>query len=421
MAEPKTANPDSPQSTQVDVASDARPERYDPQAIEQKWSERWAQNPELYKAEPPTSARKKYYVLEMLPYPSGALHMGHVRNYSIGDALARYMWMQGHNVLHPMGWDAFGLPAENAAIKNQTPPKQWTLQNIAAMKAQMKRLGFAYDWSTELTTCLPDYYRWNQWFFLKMFEKGLAYRKSAKVNWCPECATVLANEQVLANGCCWRHETRWSSSASWSSGSCASPTTPTNCCEAWITMPGWPERVTDQQRHWIGRSEGTLVDFKLDGEAGAAGDKITVFTTRVDTIYGATSLQLAPEHPLVADLVASDPELLEQGRRADGRAAQGQGKRRHRRHREARHFHRALRHQPVQRREGADLGGELRADGLRHRRNHVGPGARRARLRVRQEIRPRHSRGHPAAARRRRARRRAPTSRYCPSSKPTAC
>ncbi len=311
MAEPKTANPDSPQSTQVDVASDARPERYDPQAIEQKWSERWAQDPELYKAEPPTSARKKYYVLEMLPYPSGALHMGHVRNYSIGDALARYMWMQGHNVMHPMGWDAFGLPAENAAIKNQTPPKQWTLQNIAAMKAQMKRLGFAYDWSTELTTCLPDYYRWNQWFFLKMFEKGLAYRKNAKVNWCPECATVLANEQVLASGCCWRHEdtlveqrelTQWFLRI-------------TNYADELLRdldhMPGWPDRVTVQQRHWIGRSEGTLVDFKLDGEAGAAGDKITVFTTRVDTIYGATSLQLAPEHPLVADLVAGDPKLAE--------------------------------------------------------------------------------------------------------------
>ncbi len=150
--------------------------------------------------------RKKYYVLEMLPYPSGALHMGHVRNYAIGDALARYMWMQGYNVLHPMGWDSFGLPAENAAIANHTPPREWTLGNIAKMKAQMKRLGFGYDWSKEVTTCLPEYYRWNQWFFLKFFERGLAYRKKSKVNWCPKCATVLANEQVLANGCCWRHE-----------------------------------------------------------------------------------------------------------------------------------------------------------------------------------------------------------------------
>ena len=206
---------------QTDVANgDPAPssDRYDPQAIEQKWLQRWAQKPELYRSDPPapadatavstggTSARKKYYVLEMLPYPSGALHMGHVRNYSIGDALARYMWMQGYNVLHPMGWDSFGLPAENAAIANQTPPKEWTLGNIAKMKAQMKRLGFGYDWSKEVTTCLPEYYRWNQWFFLKLFERGLAYRKKSKVNWCPKCATVLANEQVLPNGCCWRHE-----------------------------------------------------------------------------------------------------------------------------------------------------------------------------------------------------------------------
>ena len=142
----------------------------------------------------------------MLPYPSGALHMGHVRNYSIGDALARYMWMQGYNVLHPMGWDAFGLPAENAAIKNKTPPREWTLHNIANMKAQMKRLGFAYDWSTEVTTCLPDYYRWNQWFFLKLFEQGLAYRKKSKVNWCPEVRDRAGQRAGAANGCCWRHE-----------------------------------------------------------------------------------------------------------------------------------------------------------------------------------------------------------------------
>ena len=161
----------------------------------------------MRRSTPPSrdSAKKKYYVLEMLPYPSGALHMGHVRNYSIGDALARYMWMNGYNVLHPMGWDSFGLPAENAAIPNNTPPREWTLRNIANMKAQMKRLGFAYDWSREVTTCLPEYYRWNQWFFLKLYEKGLAYRKKSKVNWCPKCCTVLANEQVV-NGCCWRHE-----------------------------------------------------------------------------------------------------------------------------------------------------------------------------------------------------------------------
>jgi leucyl-tRNA synthetase len=179
--------------------------RYTPAEIEAKWQARWETQPELYAAEPASSKKRKYYVLEMLPYPSGQLHMGHVRNYSIGDALARYMWMQGYNVLHPMGWDAFGLPAENAALKNNTPPRQWTLQNIAAMKRQMNRIGLSYDWRNEITTCLPDYYRWNQWFFLRMYERGLAYRKKSKVNWCPQCATVLANEQVV-NGCCWRHE-----------------------------------------------------------------------------------------------------------------------------------------------------------------------------------------------------------------------
>ena len=284
-----------------------RDERYDAQRIEQKWMERWQSNTSLYAAEV-NSTKPKYYVLEMLPYPSGALHMGHVRNYSIGDALARYMWMNGYNVLHPMGWDSFGLPAENAAIKNNTPPREWTLSNIAAMKAQMKRLGFGYDWSREVTTCLPEYYRWNQWFFLKMYEQGLAYRKKSKVNWCPKCATVLANEQVVG-GMCWRHED-----------------TPVEQreLEQWFLritkyadellrdlekLGGWPEKVRIMQENWIGRSEGTLVDFDLGGTIGPAGSTITVFTTRVDTIYGATSVQLAPEHPIVKDMTARDAGL----------------------------------------------------------------------------------------------------------------
>jgi leucyl-tRNA synthetase len=287
-----------------------RPDRYDPQSIEQKWSERWAANPDLYRAEPSSSPRKKYYVLEMLPYPSGALHMGHVRNYSIGDALARYMWMQGHNVLHPMGWDAFGLPAENAALKNNEPPREWTLANINAMKVQMKRLGFAYDWSTEVATCLPDYYRWNQWFFLKFLERGLAYRKSSKVNWCPECQTVLANEQVLPNGCCWRHETTVVEQRELEQWFLRITKYADELLDALDELPGWPEKVKTMQRNWIGRSEGALVNFRFDGLAGPAGDKITVFTTRIDTIYGATSLQLAPEHPIVTDLIANDPALL---------------------------------------------------------------------------------------------------------------
>ncbi len=287
-----------------------RDDRYDAQPIEQKWIARWQSDPSLYAAEA-HSTKPKYYVLEMLPYPSGQLHMGHVRNYSIGDALARFMWMNGYNVLHPMGWDSFGLPAENAAIKNNTPPRQWTLQNIAAMKAQMQRLGFAYDWSREVTTCLPEYYRWNQWFFLKLYEKGLAYRKKSKVNWCPQCATVLANEQVVG-GNCWRHED-----------------TPVEQreLEQWFLritkyadellrdldkLTGWPEKVRVMQQNWIGRSEGTLIDFDLGGTVGPAGSTITVFTTRIDTIYGASSIQLAPEHPIVADLAARNPELKSQ-------------------------------------------------------------------------------------------------------------
>jgi len=288
----------------------ARPDRYDPQAIEQKWAERWARDPELYRADPFTTHRKKYYVLEMLPYPSGALHMGHVRNYSIGDALARYMWMQGYNVLHPMGWDSFGLPAENAAIQNQTPPKEWTLRNIAAMKRQMNRMGFSYDWSKEVTTCLPEYYRWNQWFFLKLYERGLAYRKKSKVNWCPKCATVLANEQVLPNGCCWRHEDTLVEQRELEQWFLRITNYADELLRDLDTLPDWPEKVRTMQRNWIGRSEGALVEFKLDGVAGPAGDKISVFTTRIDTIYGATSLQLAPEHPIVTDLIANNPELL---------------------------------------------------------------------------------------------------------------
>jgi leucyl-tRNA synthetase len=287
--------------------STPRDERYDAQRIEQKWAARWLSDPTLYAAEThPT--KPKFYVLEMLPYPSGALHMGHVRNYAIGDALARYMWMNGYNVLHPMGWDSFGLPAENAAIKNNTPPREWTLRNIAAMKVQMNRLGFAYDWSREVTTCLPDYYRWNQWFFLKLYAAGLAYRKKSKVNWCPQCATVLANEQVVG-GMCWRHED-----------------TPVEQreLEQWFLritkyadellrdlekLQDWPEKVRVMQSNWIGRSAGVLVDFDLGGTVGPAGSTITVFTTRVDTIYGATSLNLAPEHPIVGDMIARDAAL----------------------------------------------------------------------------------------------------------------
>ncbi len=300
--------PETKDMTAKQTAQRPIDDRYDPHRIEAKWSARWEADPALYAAEPHTSPRKKYYVLEMLPYPSGVLHMGHVRNYAIGDALARHMWMNGHNVLHPMGWDAFGLPAENAAIKNRTHPKQWTLGNIAHMKSQMKRLGFAYDWSTEVTTCQPEYYRWNQWFFLKLYEKGLAYRKKSKVNWCPECATVLANEQVV-DGCCWRHEETKVEQRELEQWFLRTTRYAEELLRGLDQLEGWPEKVRTMQRNWIGRSEGALVDFALEGPAGPAGAKVTVFTTRIDTIFGATSIQLAPEHPLVADLTADDHHL----------------------------------------------------------------------------------------------------------------
>ena len=291
-----------------------------------KWQERWAADAETLRGGAGADCGKpKYYVLEMLPYPSGQLHMGHVRNYSIGDALARHMWMRGYNVLHPMGWDAFGLPAENAALKNNTPPREWTLANIAAMKRQFKRLGMGFDWATEVTTCLPDYYRWNQWFFLRMYEKGLAYRKKSKVNWCPECATVLANEQVI-DGCCWRHEDTMVEQRDLEQWFFRITAYAQELLDGLDKLDGWPEKVRTMQRNWIGRSEGTEVDFFLEekvdqgsgvrdqgsekqgterqgareqGSEGTRKQRIRVFTTRVDTIFGATSVQLAPEHPLV--------------------------------------------------------------------------------------------------------------------------
>ena len=287
--------------------------RYSPAEIEAKWQARWDADPTLYAAEGHDSGKPKFYCLEMLPYPSGQLHMGHVRNYSIGDALARFMWMRGYNVLHPMGWDAFGLPAENAALKNNTPPAEWTLANIAAMRRQMRRIGFSYDWATEVTTCLPEYYRWNQWFFLKMYERGLAYRKKSKVNWCPECQTVLANEQVI-DGRCWRHEDTLVEQRDLTQWFLRITEYSDELLNGLDKLEGWPEKVRTMQRNWIGRSEGTLVDFSVDGTGGGstAAEKITVFTTRVDTIFGATSVQLAPEHAVAKSFAAIDSVLTGQ-------------------------------------------------------------------------------------------------------------
>ncbi|MFA4918082.1 MAG: leucine--tRNA ligase [Thermodesulfovibrionales bacterium] len=276
-------------------------ERYDPQEVELKWQKRWAER-NLFKTEA-DPAKKKFYCLEMFPYPSGKIHMGHVRNYAIGDVIARYKRMRGFNVIHPMGWDAFGMPAENAAIKEGIHPAKWTYENIEYMKKQLNRMGLSYDWDREVTTCSPEYYKWNQWFFLKMYEKGLAYRKSSFVNWCPSCATVLANEQVI-DGACWRCDTaviqkqleQWFFRI-------------TNYAEdllrACDELKGWPEKVVLMQKNWIGKSEGLEADFRVDG----TNDKIRIFTTRADTLFGATFVCIAPAHELAEKLV-SDKKAL---------------------------------------------------------------------------------------------------------------
>jgi leucyl-tRNA synthetase len=294
---------------------------YRPQEIEAKWQRRWAESRAFEVVEDP--AKPKFYCLEMFAYPSGHAHVGHVRNYMIGDIMARTKRMRGFNVLHPFGWDAFGLPAENAAIKNNVHPETWTLDNIAHMKGQLQRIGISYAWDREVATCLPDYYRWNQWLFTRMFERGLAYRRRSNVNWCESCQTVLANEQVVDGGC-WR---------------CGTPVTQREL-EQWnlrITayadellasleaLEGWPEKVLTMQRNWIGRSEGARVKFAVvpadgaqtpfgQGESAARGEGaladqvIEVFTTRIDTIFGATFVVLAPEHPLVERFAQESPD-----------------------------------------------------------------------------------------------------------------
>jgi leucyl-tRNA synthetase len=296
---------------------------YRPQEIEKKWQARWADTRAFEVTE--DSPKPKFYCLEMFAYPSGYAHVGHVRNYMIGDIMARTMRMRGYNVLHPFGWDAFGLPAENAAIKNQTHPETWTLDNIAHMKGQLQRLGVSYAWERELATCLPDYYRWNQWLFTRMFQRGLAYRRRSTVNWCESCQTVLANEQVVDGGC-WR---------------CGTIVTQRDL-EQWFLritayadellsaldhLQGWPEKVLTMQRNWIGRSEGARVKFPI---ASAPDEHIEVFTTRIDTIYGATFVVIAPEHPLVERLAAEsgDPAAIRNAVarfRAQDRSARMQG------------------------------------------------------------------------------------------------
>jgi leucyl-tRNA synthetase len=274
---------------------------YNPQAIEAKWQKRWA-DAKLFDTEA-VPGRQKYYVLEMLPYPSGDIHMGHVRNYSIGDALARYMWMKGYNILHPIGWDAFGLPAENAAIKSQRHPSEFTFSYIDRMRGQLQRLGVSYDWRREIASCVPEYYRWNQWFFLKMYERGLAYRRKSRVNWCPECNTVLANEQVV-DGCCWRHEETRVIERELEQWFLKITAYADQLLEDMRELVRWPERVLTMQENWIGKSLGTFVDFTVS----ELEKPLRIFTTRVDTIFGCTAVFLAPEHPLVEELVAASKE-----------------------------------------------------------------------------------------------------------------
>ena len=270
--------------------------KYQHQDIEQKWQERWQRDNTFQVGE--GGDRPKYYLLEMFPYPSGRIHMGHVRNYTIGDVVARYKRMRGFNVLHPMGWDAFGMPAENAAIQHQVHPSKWTRENIAYMKGQLQQMGFSYDWSRELATCDPSYYRWEQWLFLKMLEKDLAYRKETSVNWCATCETVLANEQV-EQGCCWRcsEEVGEKHLYGWFFRTTAYAE---ELLEWTDKLPGWPPQVLTMQRNWIGKSLGAEVEFPLADRDGS----IRVFTTRPDTLYGVTFMSLAVEHPLVAELVA---------------------------------------------------------------------------------------------------------------------
>jgi leucyl-tRNA synthetase len=274
---------------------------YNPQAIESKWQKRWADE-KLFETEA-EPGRPKYYVLEMLPYPSGDIHMGHVRNYSIGDALARYMGMKGFNILHPIGWDAFGLPAENAAIKHQRHPSEFTFSYIDRMRGQLQRLGVSYDWRREIASCVPEYYRWNQWFFLKMYERGLAYRKQSRVNWCPQCETVLANEQVV-NGCCWRHEETPVIERDLEQWFLKTTAYAEQLLDDMKELVRWPERVLTMQQNWIGKSTGTFVDFTVTD----LWKPLRIFTTRVDTIFGCTAVFLAPEHPLVEDLLANSKE-----------------------------------------------------------------------------------------------------------------
>ena len=356
---------------------------YKPQTVEEKWQGVW-QREKTFRAVD-DDPRPKYYVLEMFAYPSGKLHMGHVRNYTLGDVVARQKRMRGFSVLHPVGWDAFGLPAENAAIKNQRHPREWTYSNIAHMRGQLKRLGISYDWDRELATCHPAYYRWQQLMFVRLAERGLAYRKASRVNWCPSCATVLANEQVV-NGACWR---------------CGQAPTlrdmeqwflritdyAQELLEALDGLAGrWPDMVLAMQRNWIGRSEGTEIEFPLEEEdARALGVKgMPVYTTRPDTLFGVTFMAVDPAHEIARKLAArhgraaqlesfvQSCSVAEVLKKDDEREKVG-------------HVHRRLLPQSLHRRARAYHRRQLRGRRIWLRRGHGRAGARPARFRVRQD------------------------------------
>ena len=370
------------------------PQTFDPRTIESAAHAAWLAQ-DAYRARDDDAGRPKgkFYCVSMLPYPSGRLHMGHVRNYTINDVMARHLRMRGHNVLMPMGWDAFGLPAENAAMKSGQPPAKWTRENIATMKRQMQSMGLAIDWSREIAACDPSYYRWNQWFFLKMLERGVAYRKTQVVNWDPVDQTVLANEQVI-DGRGWR-----------TGAPVEKREIPgyylkiTDYAEELLAtldrMDGWPERVKTMQANWIGKSQGVRFAFphEIRDERGhLVGDgRLYVFTTRADTIMGVTFVAVAPEHPLAAPSPRSLAARARLRRRrraaasvieADLATMEKEGR-----------AHRPLRRAPADRRAGRGVGRQLRADELRRRRGDGRARARRARLRVRAEIRPAHPAG----------------------------
>lgn len=337
-------------------------EKYSPKAIESKWQKIW-ETTKLFKVKEDPD-KEKYYLLEMFPYPSGKIHMGHVRNYTIGDVVARYKRMRGFNVLHPMGWDAFGMPAENAAIANNSHPAKWTYENIDTMRSQLKSMGFSYDWDRELATCTPEYYRWEQWLFLKMYEKGMTYRKESFVNWCETCQTVLANEQVEA-GMCWRcgKQVRQKKLSQWFFRISDYAEDLLIHCDK---LPGWPEKVVTMQKHWIGKSFGAEIHFPL---------KIPMKNNRV---YHPARYGFRRDLHVSCSGTSACADAFKRNRAGSrsfsicgsygiaGPVCQGRGKLRKRRG-----FHRRILHQSADSQKDAHLHCQFCADGIRNRRGHV--------------------------------------------------